>query len=112
MDEYALAAQGPDPRDVAQQLIDGLGWGKQAVIRSGALATHARIVNETAGVWIGVTGGGGIVQLFAGRVDMAAVGPYRDPVPGTESPELSPDGAEELVEAARAVVDRVLHAKQ
>ncbi|WP_448334010.1 hypothetical protein [Streptomyces sp. DSM 41534] len=111
MDEYALAAQGPDAHDVARQIIDGLGWAKQACVRAGALPHHARVVNESAGVWIGVTGGA-MVQFFGGRVEPAAAVPYRDPVSGTESAELSPYDERALVEAARAVVERVLDAKE
>ncbi|GAA2350751.1 hypothetical protein [Streptomyces violaceusniger] len=111
MDEYALAAQGPYAHDVAQQLIDGLGWTKQARIRAGALPTHARIVNVNVGVWLGVTSGP-TVQLYAGRVDTEAASPYRDPVPGTESGELSPHDEVALIAAARAVLDRVTQAKR
>ncbi|MGR3939432.1 hypothetical protein [Streptomyces sp. BRA346] len=110
MDEYAYAAQGPPAYDVAELLRDALGWAKESRIRSGATPFQAQIVHDTQGVWLGVTGGA-TVQLYGGLVEYGAPRPYRDAIRGTESGELSPYDGKALLEAARAVLDRVAQSR-
>ncbi|MEE4597636.1 hypothetical protein V2J94_38155 [Streptomyces sp. DSM 41524] len=103
-----MAMQGPSAHEVAQRIIASLGWLERARVRAGALPHQARIVNEAEGVWIGINGGA-TVTVFSGLVE---AGRYRDPAPGSESGEVSPDDGDALVAAARAVLDRAAKSAQ
>lgn len=98
------------PRDVADQLVQALGWRGEAKVRGGALQTQALIEHRAAGIWLGVDYDRSIVQIVGGHIN--SDGTVALPQDGAQSsrmvlPRESRHLTPAVAQAAREVYDRV-----